>query len=66
MELGKAMPVGHVKKNFENIGVVGLGKETIKNGYSTLVECVRLKPANANSTYLKHVLIITSSHLLQF
>jgi hypothetical protein len=65
MELGKAMPVGHVKKNFENIGVVGLGKETIKNGYSTLVESVRLKPAN-DSTYLKHVLIITSSHLLQF
>jgi len=40
MELGKTMPVSHVKKDFENIGVVGLRKETIKNRYSTLVECV--------------------------
>jgi hypothetical protein len=40
MELGKTMPVSQVKKNFENIGVVGLGQETIKNGDSTLIECV--------------------------
>ena len=34
------MPVSHVKKNFEDIGVMGLRQETIKNGYSTLVGCV--------------------------
>ena len=40
MELGKTMPVSHVKQNFEDIGVVGLWQETIKNGYSTLVGCM--------------------------
>ena len=40
MELGKTMPVSHIKQNFEDIGVVGLREETIKNGYSTLVGCM--------------------------
>jgi hypothetical protein len=67
-KLGQTMPVSQIEQNRENVCIVGLWQKAIKNGYRALGgvwPLVWLELVN-DSTYLQHILIIMSGHLLQF